>query len=107
LFFDNASHFSSHGLETYVVGKGIKVKYSTNYYVQGNGLDESSNKNQLKILKITIYENHKKWHTTLFNALWDDRITLKDVIGNSPFFLVYGREDILLPLIFLPSLQLS
>jgi hypothetical protein len=36
-----------------------------------------------------------------------DRITPKATIGNSPFFLVYGRESILPPHILLPSLQLS
>jgi hypothetical protein len=41
------------------------------------------------------------------NALWDDRVTPKAAIGNSPFFLVYGREAILPPHILLPSLQLS
>jgi hypothetical protein len=31
----------------------------------------------------------------------------KTVVGNSPFFLVYGREAIMPPHILLPSLQLS
>jgi hypothetical protein len=43
----------------------------------------------------------------LFNALWDDRVTPKETIGNSPLFLMYGREAILPQNIFLPSLQLS
>jgi len=43
----------------------------------------------------------------LFNALRANRVTPKVVIGNSPFFLVYGGEVILPPHIFLPSLQLS
>jgi hypothetical protein len=34
-------------------------------------------------------------------------VTPKDAIGNSPFFLVYGREAILPPHVLLPSLQLS
>ena len=47
-------------------------------------------------------ENHKNWH----NALWADRVTPKDTIGNSPFFLVYGREAILPPHFLLPLLKL-
>jgi hypothetical protein len=87
--------------------KGIKLKYFASYYPQGNELVESTNKNLIKILKRTISENHKKWSTALFYALWDDRVTPKIAFGNSPFFLVYGREAILPPNVLLPSLQLS
>jgi hypothetical protein len=52
-------------------------------------------------------ENHKNWHNALLNALWADRVTPKAVVGNSPFFLVYGRDAILPPHVLLPSLQLS
>jgi hypothetical protein len=107
LVFDNASYFSSMDLNVFSMEKGIKLKYSASYYPQGNGLVESTNKNLIKILKRTVSENHKNWHTTLFYALWDDRVTPKTTIGNSPFFLVYGREAILPPNVFLPSLQLS
>jgi hypothetical protein len=39
--------------------KGIKMKYSANYYPQGNGLEESTNKNLMKIIKRIVLENHK------------------------------------------------
>jgi hypothetical protein len=54
-----------------------------------------------------MVKNHKNWHNTLLNALWDDRVMPKAAIGNSPFFLIYGKEAILPPHILLPSLQLS
>ena len=84
--------------------KGIKLKYSASYYPQSNGLVESTNKNLIKIIKRTVVENHKNWHNALLNALWADRVIPKVTIGNSPFFLVYGREAILSPHILLPSL---
>ena len=65
------------------------------------------NKNLLKILKRSIAEHHRNWHTVLYQALWADRVTPKSSIGNSPFFLVYGIEAILPPNLFLPSLQLA
>ena len=43
----------------------------------------------------------------MYNALWADRVPPKTSVGNSPFFLVYGREAILPPHVLLPSLQLS
>ena len=61
----------------------------------------------MKILKRTISVHHHDWHTELVNALWEDRVTPKATIGNSPFFLVYGTEAILPPNLFLPSLQLA
>jgi transposase InsO family protein len=111
LVFDNASYFSSLEMSKFSLEKGIKLKYSASYYPQGNGLAESTNKNLIKIIKRTVSENHKNWHNALLNAIWDDRgvdrVTPKTVVGNSPFFLVYGREAILPPHILLPSLQLS
>ena len=90
LIFDNATYFSSAKLTEYALDRGIKLKYSANYYPQGNGLAESSNKNLIKILKRTVANHHRNWHTALSNALWADRVTPKAAIGNSPFFLVYG-----------------
>jgi transposase InsO family protein len=107
LVFDNASYFSSLEMSEFSLEKGIKLKYSASYYPQGNGLAESTNKNLIKIIKRIVVENHKNWHNALLNALWDDRVTPKDVLCNSTFFLVYGREAILPPQILLPSLQLS
>jgi hypothetical protein len=33
-------------------------------------------------------------------------VTPKTSIGNSPFFIIYGREEILSPHVLVPSLQL-
>jgi hypothetical protein len=49
----------------------------------------------IKNIKRTVSENHKNWHNALFNALWDDRVTPKTSVGNSLFFIVYEREEIL------------
>jgi hypothetical protein len=87
--------------------KGIKLKYSARYYPQGNGLVESTNTNLINIIKRIVSENHKNWHNALYNALWVDRVTPEALVGNSHFFLIYGREAILPPHVLLPSLQLS
>ena len=57
LVFYNASYFSSIKLAEFANEKGMKLHYSANYYPQGNGLVESTNKNLIKILKKTIIEN--------------------------------------------------
>ena len=59
LVFDNAKYFSSIKLTAFAHDKGIKLHYSTNYYPQGNGMAESSNKNLIRILKKTVIENQR------------------------------------------------
>jgi hypothetical protein len=59
LVFDNDSYFSSLDMNVFTMEKGIKMKYSANYYPQGNGLAESTNKNLMKIIKRIVSENHK------------------------------------------------
>eukprot|EP00253_Pinus_taeda_P029415 PITA_29415 len=106
LVFDNASYFSGNAMFDFTIKKGFKLKYSANYYPQGNGLAESTNKNLIKIIKRTIEQNHKNWHKSIIFALWADRITEKDSIGSSPFRLVYGKEPVLPTNLILPSLPL-
>eukprot|EP00253_Pinus_taeda_P002787 PITA_02787 len=106
LVFDNASYFSGNSMFEFAIKRGFKLKYSSNYYPQGNGLAESTNKNLFKIIKQTIEQNHKNWHKSLIFALWADRITQKASIGTSPFNLVYGKEAVLPTNLLLPSLAL-
>jgi hypothetical protein len=74
---------------------GIKIKNSTAYYPQGNGLDESSKKRMVKIIKNLLEDNKRYWDSKLKYALWVDRVSTKRVIGTSPFQLVYGMEAII------------
>jgi hypothetical protein len=107
LAFDNAAYFSSTLLIEFSLDKGIVIKYSVNYYPQGNGVVESTNKNLVRILKKTFTDNQRNWHNLLHNSLWANRVTPKEAIGNSPYFLVYGQESILPNALYLPSLQLA
>ena len=68
------------------------MSYSSPYHPQANGQAEFSNKSLLKILKRTLEQNKRAWHTKLRLALWADRITLKKATGRSPFELVYGLQ---------------
>ena len=103
LVFDNATYFSSIRLTAFANERGIKLHYSANYYPQGNGLAESTNKNLIRILKTTVIENQRSWNLALPNSLWVDRVTPKNSLGVSPYTLIYGKEAILPPNIMLPS----
>ena len=72
LVFDNVTYFSSIRLTAFANERGIKLHYSADYYPQGNGLAESTNKNLIRILKKIVIENQRSWHISLPNALWAD-----------------------------------
>ena len=92
LTIDNAKAFCKSEMTEYCVDRGIVLSHSSNYYPQGNGLAESSNKNLIKLLKRMVGENRKSWDTELKYALLADRTTVKRIIGKSPFELEYGKH---------------
>ena len=57
LVFYNATYFSSIRLTAFLNERGIKLHYYANYYPQGNGLAQTTNKNLIRILKNTVIEN--------------------------------------------------
>ena len=59
LVFYKASYFSSIKIIAFANENGIKLHYSANYYPQGNGLAESTNKNLIRILKKNVIENQR------------------------------------------------
>lgn len=107
LVFDNTTSFSSLRLYDFDLENSIVLKHSANYYPQGNGLAESSNKNLIRIIKKTLLSQQRNWHNDLINTLCVDRVTPKTSIGASPYFLVYGKEAILPPNLYLPTLRLA
>jgi hypothetical protein len=71
---------------------GIIMGQSSNYYPQGNGLAQSTDKTLVQILKKIIDRNQRNWHLKLTDRLWASKETLKDTTGMSPYLLVYGKE---------------
>ena len=69
LVFDNATYFSSLKIMEFSLKHNINLKYSTNYYSQGNGVDESTNKNLLGTIKKIIVEHQRDWHNALDTPL--------------------------------------
>lgn len=106
LMFDNASYFFGNSMTEFALKRGFKLKYSTNYYSQGNGLAESTKKSLIRIIKQTVDQNQKNWHKFLRFALWENRITEKASIGTSPLNLVYGKEVVIPSKLVIPSLAL-
>jgi hypothetical protein len=93
-------------LEKFCSDYNITPGHSTSYYIQGNGLAESSNKSLVRIIKKLLQENKKAWHKKLIHALWVDRISPKRSIATSPFHIVYGTEAIFPTTLGLPVMRL-
>jgi len=95
LMFENEFDFFRNAITKFALKRGFQLNFFANYYPQGNGLAESTNKNLIRITKRTIDQNQKNWHNGL--VLWADIITYKTSLGTSPYHLVYGKEVILPP----------
>ena len=103
---DNAKAFSSTEFSSFCFKYGITLSHSSNYYPQGNGQAESSNKNLMTIVKKIVGDNKRSWDSKIKFALWADKITKKGATRKSPFELVYGL-DVTLPVhLKLPVYQL-
>lgn len=71
---DNAKAFKAHQLVKFCQDNGITLSHSKTYYLEGNGLDESSNKSLVKIVKRLLQESKKAWDSKLKYALSADKI---------------------------------
>lgn len=63
---DNALFFSFKELSISCYDHGILLSHSSNYYPQGNGQTESSNKNLISIMQKLVAENTKDLHKRLY-----------------------------------------
>jgi hypothetical protein len=84
----------------------IILGHSTAYYTQGNGLENSSNKILMRIIKKIMTNNKKAWHSHLKYALWTNRISTKISTSTSPYQLIYGMDAILPSNLSLPAMKL-
>lgn len=85
---------------------GIYFKTSSNYYPQGNGLAETTNKNLIWLIKRVGAEHKREWHKHLKNMLWVDHITLKQILNTYPYELVYRKEAQFPVSLEIPTFQL-
>ncbi|XP_059068503.1 uncharacterized protein LOC131859008 [Cryptomeria japonica] len=106
IILDNASEFMGSRVTHFSLDHDIFLKTSSNCYLLGNGLAESTNKNLIKLIKRKGAEHKRKWHKHLQNTLWVDHITSKQILKISPYELVYGKEAQFLIYIKILALQL-
>ena len=92
LVCNNGPTFITTFLTQWAFENKIIIKFSSNYYPQGNGVAKSTNKNLITVIKQLLKENPRDWHGLLKYAFWTDQVRVKNSLGTSPYFLFYGQE---------------
>ena len=74
---------------------GIKNRYSTSTYPQGNRQAEAVNKVIVNGLKKRLDDAKEKWVEELPHVFWTYRTTPRRSIGETPFSMTYGVDAVI------------
>ena len=92
LISDNGLQFDNRAFNEFCNNLGIRNKYSSPAYPQGNGQAEAVNKVIINGLKRILEGAKGNWAEELPNVLWAYRTTPRRSTGETPFSLTYGAE---------------
>ena len=95
LILDNGLQFDSKVFRKYCSDLGIKNKYSTPVYPQGNGQAEAVNKVIMNGLKKRLDDTKGRWVEELPHVLWTYWTTPRKSTGETPFSMTYGVEAVI------------
>ncbi|XP_072088220.1 uncharacterized protein [Arachis hypogaea] len=92
---DNGTQFADKKFGEFLVGLGIKQKFSSMEHPQTNGQVEAANKVILQGLKKRLDQKKEAWADELASVLWSYRTTQQFFTGETLFRLTYGVEAII------------
>ena len=95
LILDNGLQFDSKAFRKYCSDLGIKNRYSTPAYSQGNGQAETVNKVIVNGLIKRLDDAKGKLIEELPHVLWTYRTTPQKSTGETPFSMTYGAEAVI------------
>ena len=95
LISDNGLQFDSKIFRKYYSDLGIKNRYSTLAYLQGNGQAEAVSKVIMNGLKKRLDDAKGKWVEELPHVLWTYQTTPRKSIGETLFSMTYGVEAVI------------
>lgn len=88
LVCDSSPTFTSAQLMQWSYEQKVILKFSSNYYLKGNRVVESMNKNILDVIKKLPEKNPRDWNNHLGYTLQADRTRVKASLGTSPYYLL-------------------
>lgn len=96
---ENGSNFTVQEIKDWRANLGIKLDYASVYHPQTNGLVKHGNGLILSginpRLVRSLKESNFHWVEELDSIMWGMRTTLNRSMGYTPFFMVYGEEEVL------------
>ena len=95
LISDNGLQFDSKTFRKYCSDLGVKNRYSTLAYLQGNEQAEPVNKVIVNGLKKRLDNAKGRWVEELPHVLWTYRTTPRKSTGKIPFSMTYGAEAVI------------
>ena len=107
LISDNGLQFDSKAFKRYCCKLGIRNRYSTPAYLQGNGQVEVVNKVIINGLKKRLDEANGRWVEELPHVLWTYWINPYWSTGEIPFSMTYVSEAVISLEIGFPTLRTS
>ena len=95
LISDNGLQFDSKTFRKYCADLGIKNRYSTPAYPQGNRQAEAVNKVIVNGLKKRLDDAKGRWVEELPDILWTYRTIPRKSTEETPFSMTYGAETVI------------
>lgn len=92
---DRGSPLMSDEFKNFAAKKGIKLKRTSAYHPQANGVVERVNDTAKRIYAKYVNEKQTNWDDLVPAANFAINSTVHSVTKFSPFYLLYGREPIL------------
>ena len=92
LLSDRGSQFTSQLFKEVSARLGIKKIFTSAYHPQTNGQVERMNRYIAAALSAYVNENQTDWDEYLETIAFSYRTSVVDAIGNTPFYLVHGRD---------------
>ncbi|GKU88970.1 hypothetical protein SLEP1_g3175 [Rubroshorea leprosula] len=104
---DNGTQFNCSSFRDFCSSYEIKLRFTSVYHPKSNGMVESVNKVILEGIKPRLELHKAKWANELNNVLWAYKTMSQTTIGETPYHLAFGTEEVIPIEIGVPSFRVT